>query len=104
MLDFEDMKACGSMLILRPSGIRFSQGTFQGICLHKLVIEPVIALPQLEKLCCVISGSNRGRFRVGISVRVSGGRGSVEEMLPTLTSCEQASVAGREEGRLLFVL
>ena len=47
---------------------------FVVVCLHELVIEPVIALPQLEKLCCFISRFSRGRFQTGISVRASGGR------------------------------
>ena len=44
------------------------------VCLHELVIEPVIALPQLKKLCCFISRTSHSRFQAGISVRVSGGR------------------------------
>ena len=35
-------------------------------------------------------------------VKNSWGLGSVEEMLPTLTSCKWALVAGGEEGQLLF--
>ena len=32
------------------------------VCLYELAIEPVIALPQLEKLFHVVSGSRRGGF------------------------------------------
>ena len=42
------------------------------VCLYELATEPVIALPQLEKLFHVVSGSRRGGFRAGISVSVSG--------------------------------
>ena len=79
------------------------------IGLQELVIEPVVALPQHQKLHRNVSGSSQGGFRAGISVMVSGERAqtrvwdSVEKMLPTLAVCKRALAGGGEEGRLLFM-